>query len=629
MGIQSFKTPGDLINDNAGYQDYNNTWSAHKLLQMESEIVDLENDKLDEPALTGTAGQVLMLDNDLNPTWANQTAVALDATLTDPTKGAPANLVGDLKTAFLYDDKLSEKFISGKTSDFSKTTKITTGYYIADDGTITANASFWYTDFIPVNSDLYRIVIEGLNSTANPVRLHGYDSSKNWVSMIEKWLNISSTNEIDEIINITGVSYVRITSHNSKSIVFFGTALSPISDELDGYIRFETIGTTGANASSIDGLINAQVVDSNYEITLYYIGPGGTETNNGWNTYIDLTKYKTPTKLRIRRTDISAMPLFSANHAVKGTYLKKTALNDYVFKTTGIAFVDGTSGNDSNNGYTRDTAFATIQKAIDAGYKRILVRPGTYTSGIDLYQKEGYEISVDHFYSVFDEITANTNPKVIIDCNDTENFGVRIIYCTDCKLSDIEVIGAVAKGYLIQYSADIILNNCIVHDCDDCSGFAIQYTNADLYNCGAYNIGTYGGVNHNDGFGVSGTGTVNFFNCWANYCEDDGVSHHNACVGVVDGGEWHHCGKGGVATPTHGAKVDVRNVYCHDSAYGIYAGNDTADLAKTFTFTNCVCKNNTTKDIYVKNNTANIWNCIYDTIQHEGTGSNNVISASI
>ena len=106
MGIQSFKTPGDLINDNAGYQDYNNTWSAHKLLQMESGIVDLENDKIDEPAVAGTVGQVLMINNNLDPEWANQTAVALDATLTNPTKGAPADIVGDLQNIL---EEISEK----------------------------------------------------------------------------------------------------------------------------------------------------------------------------------------------------------------------------------------------------------------------------------------------------------------------------------------------------------------------------------------------------------------------------------------------------------------------------------------------------------------------------------------
>ena len=105
---QSWETPVDpatIIDDNAGYGDTDKTWSAHKLLQMEADIVDLENDKIDKPAQAGTTGKILMLDNSLNPTWASQTAVALDATLTDPTKGAPADLVGELKNAINNTDQ--------------------------------------------------------------------------------------------------------------------------------------------------------------------------------------------------------------------------------------------------------------------------------------------------------------------------------------------------------------------------------------------------------------------------------------------------------------------------------------------------------------------------------------------
>ena len=36
--------PTSVIDDNAGYQVYNKTWSAHKLLQLASEIVDAETD---------------------------------------------------------------------------------------------------------------------------------------------------------------------------------------------------------------------------------------------------------------------------------------------------------------------------------------------------------------------------------------------------------------------------------------------------------------------------------------------------------------------------------------------------------------------------------------------------------
>ena len=124
---------------------------------------------------------------------------------------------------------------------------------------------------------------------------------------------------------------------------------------------------------------------------------------------------------------------------------------------------------------------------------------------------------------------------------------------------------------------------------------------------------------------MHGTGTTNFYNCSASYCEDDGISHHDACYGLIDGGEWHHCYKGGVASPTHGAVVDVRNIYSHHNAYGIYCDSTDTFDRRTINFTNCACKNNTTKDIYISNDyNANLWNCIYGTIS---TGENiNIIT---
>lgn len=299
---------------------------------------------------------------------------------------------------------------------------------------------------------------------------------------------------------------------------------------------------------------------------------------------------------------------------------------DEVDQLFGGAYVDGASGSDSNDG-SLESPFATIQKAIDSGFKNILVREGTFTAKrIYLANKTGVRISINKTYSAFNPSTANTNPKVVIDCNSSVAQGIYISGCQDIIIEGIEVKNATGSGVYITGSSGIVFRDCVVHEIPNGMGFESQNSNIDFIDCGAYNIGTLGGSAHRDGFNLHGTGIQNLLNCWANYCEDDGVSHHDACEGYVDGGEWHHCGKGGVCTPTHGAKVNVQNVYAHDCGYGIYAGNDTAALAKTFNISNSVCKNNTTYDIYVTNNTANIWNCIYDTINHSGTGTNNIFS---
>ena len=109
----------NIIDDNAGYGDTDKTWSANKLLQIEADVVDLENDKVDKPAQTGTAGQVLGLNQLLQPEWINMPVAdmvqavndwlsanisnpanpPLDRSLSLDTACAPADLVGALNKA--------------------------------------------------------------------------------------------------------------------------------------------------------------------------------------------------------------------------------------------------------------------------------------------------------------------------------------------------------------------------------------------------------------------------------------------------------------------------------------------------------------------------------------------------
>lgn len=63
---------GAIIDDTAGEGDTTVTWSADKLSGIDEDVSDLKNeidDKQDAPATAGTAGQVLSLDNNLDPVW--------------------------------------------------------------------------------------------------------------------------------------------------------------------------------------------------------------------------------------------------------------------------------------------------------------------------------------------------------------------------------------------------------------------------------------------------------------------------------------------------------------------------------------------------------------------------------
>lgn len=411
-------------------------------------------------------------------------------------------------------------------------------------------------------------------------------------------------------------------SYNGTSLTAIGDAIGAIDERFDRYIKFVTTGTTRSNQyTDISDMISAKVEDDAYEIALFYDGQ-----NTGWKKSIsNIQSYENATHLQLRKADNSTMAAGSALNVA--TAIRKTGVVQFGDLAGQTGYVDGDDGSDSNSGTSWADAFATIQKAIDSGYTDVKVKPGTYTSGITMASMQKVNIFCDKSFDSFDATSSPDNTKVVIDCDNTLVNGVSMQSCIDCSLTDIEVKNATGNGFDIRAcSGKMLFDGCISHDIPNGQGFYLLNTNASFVNCGVYNIGTIGGGEHHDGFNIHGTGTTSFKNCWGNTCEDDGISHHDACHGYIDGGEWYNCGKGGVASPTHGAQIDVMNAYSHDNNYGLYAENSTAALAKTSNISNCVFKNNSVYDISTLNNTLNIWNCIYDTINHSGTGNNNVIS---
>ena len=64
--------PTELIDDTASTGDTNKVWSADKTNTEVNTLKNAINAKQDAPETAGTAGQVLSLDNDLEPVWVNQ-----------------------------------------------------------------------------------------------------------------------------------------------------------------------------------------------------------------------------------------------------------------------------------------------------------------------------------------------------------------------------------------------------------------------------------------------------------------------------------------------------------------------------------------------------------------------------
>lgn len=342
-----------------------------------------------------------------------------------------------------------------------------------------------------------------------------------------------------------------------------------------------------------------------------------TQVGDHYETWID-----------VGAGDTFYMSIQSANTpiSVKLTPAISSKLLETIKPTT--LYVDSVNGNDENVGNTRDAALASIQKAIDLGGKTILVKEGSYAP-FSMLEKNDVLISIDPYYSAYTAGTDEDDPKIIIDGTGIDTkIGVEMNRCNRCVIKNIEAKNFTSMGFRVYRCSDCRYIDCVAHDIGLSgsesvrNGYTIQYSDADFENCIAYNIGTTGagaGSAHYDGFNVHYTGTVNFINCSAWNCEDDGVSHHDACMGYIDGGEWYNCGKAGISSPTHGAKVNVLNVYCHDNDVGIYADNTIAVTPRgNIIFSNCVCVDNESYDLVIGDYYSAIAvNCVYNSVSGE------------
>lgn len=154
------------------------------------------------------------------------------------------------------------------------------------------------------------------------------------------------------------------------------------------------------------------------------------------------------------------------------------------------------------------------------------------------------------------------------------------------RLEGLAVRFSNSSNAILQYCRDVVIRDCEFDHSAIGEGISMNYCNGTLYSCKAYQ-------NRNDGFNMHGDGDTHFVDCQGFYNYDDGLSHHDGCTGSVNGGEYHHNGKGGVASPTHGAKVDVYNVVVHDNPYGIYAGADSSRTPRDSIISGCAIFDNT------------------------------------
>jgi hypothetical protein len=195
---------------------------------------------------------------------------------------------------------------------------------------------------------------------------------------------------------------------------------------------------------------------------------------------------------------------------------------------------------------------------------------------------------------------------------DVDEVGVTIENSQDILFDGIGIKYFPMYNVDISGSSHIVFKNCSSWQTSYGTGFRTTNSNVLFDSCVSARVAA-------DGFGITGYGNVDVINCSGIACYDDGVSHHDATSGTIDGGEWAYCYKGGV-TPSYGSDVTVKNVYAHNNSNGIYYVADASSrhTDKKMLIENSLSIDNGTHDIYIVNYNAITTGCKYRTVDNSG-----------
>lgn len=397
---------------------------------------------------------------------------------------------------------------------------------------------------------------------------------------------IDFTNKSSYIIRFNGVTPVRHTNMGITGEVIFLNQSSSIPWDLTGYTSYKYLDTTGSFVINQD--------DSGYYVDLMDAAPP-TDTKRCFigicladNVAIGATECE--------NLFIECVPLTTYSTGYSWCDTGLSYVNSVESRTM---YVDGETGDDTNTG-KQSNPLKTIQKAIDRGANLILAESGVYNETIKI-ERDNVHICL----STYPNFDTNIPKLQKIQVNN-----MIINNCNNITIEYVEVIGNTTSAFYAKNVSNLNMVECTAHDGSKI-GFELYNINGRFNGCTAYNLDYQGNPDdHVDGFNIHGYGYTEFINCSAWNCGDDGISHHDGCTGLISGGEFYGCGKGGVASPTYGAEITIDGVYCHDNVYGIYA---VSSGSKGY-IKNCVLKNNSSHDLVVGSGVVGFaWNNIYDT----------------
>lgn len=427
-------------------------------------------------------------------------------------------------------------------------------------------------------------------------RQDGSNLSASDLTSINASLHVITENKTaDEIEEIQSGLY------NKLEIIDFDVSgvSKVITNWKNGYVRGNdfpawknstTIMTTETPISVKSG--TAFILSAGYSMILIKSTGVGTRYNSSYVIDYDDTIYVEVNKIDNSNISPTERPVMIAVN----------------WKPNNSAYVDGTNGDDVNDG-SRSYPYKTIMAAVNSGKGNIYVKAGTYSEMVDLRNRY-YPISIQLWDMPSYSGSVEEVPKIVIDGGENNSIYYGILANGNDRifLSDVHCKRSSEAPFQIRNAQYVECVRCVASDStSEKMGFQIENANGKFVDCLAYNIGK-------DGFNIHGYGDTEFINCIAHDCGDDGISHHDGCTGHISGGEYYNCTKGGVASPTYGAYVDVDGVYSHDNTFGIYSvSEDTGRRITKMRISNCALKNNGNVDIYFRSATGVLWNTIYDT----------------
>lgn len=214
----------------------------------------------------------------------------------------------------------------------------------------------------------------------------------------------------------------------------------------------------------------------------------------------------------------------------------------------------------------------------------------------------------DTFYFDGTYVYFNTDLDIVgVTVVGDENYVVNLARCDNWHFSGINFEYGFKSDFYAPWCNNLVIENCeFGHTIQShCSEFTMS--DVDLKNVLAYCAGL-------DGFNASYYGVMRLNDCKGLYNLDDGASAHEYCQIIINGGEFSHNGKGGIA-PVHGCRFSCAGAYVHNNDYGLYliatAGYELEDVL----ITNSAILNNATKDIWNALYSTTLLNVLYGTLR--------------